>query len=120
MDAITPSQLVEMMMVRAATLDEAQKDFEACLQQEAYHEREYRKAKMQFWVEAPVSNVSEREAWVNGKSAEHRFLRDLAQGKSKAALEKIRNVRQQLSALQSAANAIKEEAAYERVGPPIG
>ena len=79
-------------------------------------EREYRRAKALAWVEAPAGTVPEREAWVNGHTAELRYARDLADGVRQAALEAVRSRRTQVSALQTLLNADREEAAFARTG----
>jgi hypothetical protein len=80
-------------------------------------EREYRRAKALAWVEAPAGTVPEREAWVNGHTAELRYARDLADGVRQAALEAVRSRRTQVSALQTLLNADREEMAFSRTGP---
>jgi hypothetical protein len=77
-------------------------------------EREYRRAKALAWVEAPAGTVPEREAWVNGHTAELRYARDLADGVRQAALEAVRSRRTQVSALQTLLNADREEMAFSR------
>ena len=79
-------------------------------------EREYRRAKALAWVEAPAGTVPEREAWVNGHTAELRYARDLADGVRQAALEAVRSRRTQVSALQTLLNADREEMAFSRTG----
>lgn len=120
LDFLTPTQVIEMMMNRAKALDEAQKELAESLRQEADAEHAYRLGKAKGWVMvSPEMNVAQREAWVNGETADLRHTRDIAVGRSKAWMEQVRNVRQQLSALQSAANSLKEEAAFSRVGPGL-
>ncbi len=86
-------------------------------------EREYRKDKALAWLQAPSGTVPEREAWVNGQTADQRFRRDLADGMRRAGMEAVHSRRQQISLLQSVANAYKAEAEFigraplEMVGP---
>lgn len=80
-------------------------------------EQAYRRLKAEAWVTAPEGTVPEREAWVNGKTADARFARDLAEGMRTAALEAVRSRRTQVSALQSLMAAHRAEAEFSRVGP---
>lgn len=80
-------------------------------------EHDYRKLKAKAWLEAPEGTVPEREAWVAGHTAEARRRRDLADHMRRAALEASRNRRQQISALQSVANAHRAEAEFAATGP---
>lgn len=77
-------------------------------------EAEYRHAKARAWLTAPQGTVPEREAWVNGETAELRERRDVADGLRQAALEAVRSRRAQLSALQSLLAAHREEAGMVR------
>lgn len=84
-------------------------------------ERSYRQAKATAWVEVlaalPKGTVPEREAWVNGATADARYRRDLAEGMRQAALESVRSRRGQISALQTMLNADRAEADFARTGP---
>jgi hypothetical protein len=80
-------------------------------------EAAYRKAKAQAWLAAPAGTVPEREAFVNGNTADQRQRRDLADGMRQAALEAVRSRRGQVSALQSLLNAQRAEAEFVRTGP---
>jgi hypothetical protein len=77
-------------------------------------EREYRRAKAQAWVTAPEGTVPQREAFVNGVTADLRYVRDLADGMRSAALEAVRSRRTQVSALQSLLAAHRAEAEFDR------
>lgn len=83
----------------------------------AQAENDYRKAKSVAWVEAPEGTVPEREAYVNGVTADARQRRDLAESLLRAGFEAVKSRRQQLSVLQTVVNADREEAAYTRTGP---
>ena len=77
-------------------------------------ERDYRLAKSQAWISAPAGTVPERQAWVEGQTADKRYARDLADGMRQAALEAVRSRRGQLSSLQTLLNAQQEEMKFER------
>lgn len=79
-------------------------------------ERDYRKMKSEAWLSAPAGTVPEREAWVDGSTADLRYRRDLADGLRSAALEAVRSRRTQVSALQSLLAAHREEAGLARFG----
>lgn len=80
-------------------------------------EKDYRHAKAQAWLVAPEGTVPEREAWVNGQTADLRYRRDLADGLRSAALEAVRSRRAQVSAKQSELAAYRAEAEFAMTGP---
>lgn len=116
---ITPTDMVAMMLRAIQDLDEAQNLLEVALHNEARKDKEYRDDKHMGWQRAEGRSVDERVAHVDFLCGESRLRRDLAVAESKSLLERVRNKRQSLSALQSAANSIKEEAAHSRVGPDL-
>lgn len=80
-------------------------------------EAAYREAKAKAWLEAPAGTVPEREAWVNGRTAQLRRERDLADGMRQTGLEAVRSRRAQISALQSVLARDRAEAEFARTGP---
>lgn len=83
-------------------------------------EAAYRRAKSIAWVDAPADMLAkEREAWVDAKTAEERQRRDIAEAMKQGGLEALRSRRGQLSAIQTFANAHREEAAFVRTGPAV-
>lgn len=80
-------------------------------------EHDYRRCKAAAWVSAPEGTVPEREAWVNGQTADQRHRRDLADGLRQAALEAVRSRRTQLSACQSLLAADRAETEFAARGP---
>lgn len=86
-------------------------------------EATYRRGKAQAWINAPRFHedvkvtAGEREAWVDGQTADLRHVRDVADGMRQAALEAVRSRRSQISALQSLLAGHREEAALARTGP---
>lgn len=86
-------------------------------------ERDYRKAKAELWVTTPRTRdgekvtVFDRQAQVDGASADLRMARDLAQDMRQAALEAVRSRRAMLSAVQSLLAAERAEAEFARTGP---
>lgn len=88
-------------------------------QEYAIAERDYRKAKAEAWVAAADFDglAAAREAHVNAQTADQRYLRDLADGARRVALEAVRARQAQMSALQSLMNAHRSEAELARTGP---
>lgn len=83
-------------------------------------EAAYRKAKAKAWVDAPDGMLAkEKEAWVDSTTADLRRTRDVAEAMKQAALEAVRSRRSQLSAVQTFANAHREEAGLARTGPGL-
>lgn len=82
-------------------------------------EETYRQDKAAAWlrVDREGTTAAEREAIVNGVTAEARKARDLAEGMRQAALEAVRSRRTQISALQSLLNADRAEAEISNYGP---
>jgi hypothetical protein len=105
---------------------EARKLFEDAL---AYHddkvvqaaksEATYRKARAKAWPQAPGRTGEAKKTWVDGETADLRCVRDIHAGHVKSALELLRQRKQELSFLQTQANASKEEASLARTGPEV-
>lgn len=113
----TVAELVTEMQRLSHLIDEGVKSLYAAATALAESEHTYRVAKAAAWHQAPAGTVPEREAWVNQRCADERLERDKAEGWRVAALESLRSRRTQLSALQTVANAYREDAAFSRVGP---
>lgn len=71
----------------------------------AQAENAYRKARASAWVRSradnPKATVAEREAWVDGETADLRMERDIADGMKRAAIEAIRARQEQLGLLRT-------------------
>lgn len=81
-------------------------------------EAAYRKGKAAAWLRAPEGMLAkEKEAWVDAETAQLRAERDVAEAMKQGGLEALRSRRGQLSAIQTFANAHREEAAFARTGP---
>lgn len=100
-------------------LDDALNYVSRQVKEAAQAENDYRHAKARAWVEAPAGTVPEREAWVNGVTADARQRRDLADGMRRAGMEAVHSRRVQISLLQSIANAYRAEAEMYRTGPEM-
>jgi len=103
----------------AQSLDEALATLCAQTHERVDAERDYRIAKARAWIQAPQGTVPEREAWVNGQTADLRHRRDLADGLARGAMEAVRYYRGRLSAWQTLTTATREEAALARTGPEV-
>lgn len=84
----------------------------------AQAEMVYRQAKAQMWLQESEGTAAFRAAQVDGKSADLRYARDLADGLRDSAREALRARRTELSALQSVLAAYKAESEMSRYGPP--
>lgn len=115
--SLTPTELVEMMLTASNDIDTCQKALEKALHAEARAHRHLIRAEARAWREVQGPNREHRQAMVNEQVQEERYTYEVCVAESKVALEGVRNERQKLSALQSAANSIKEEAALARTGP---
>jgi hypothetical protein len=114
---LTPVQMVNLMLKAGEAIETAQNELAEALPREADLHEVYIRAKAEAWRAVEGRSREEREAYVDdsARSARHDYERAVA--RSKAAMENVRNKRQKLSALQSAANSIKEEAALARTSP---
>lgn len=111
------TEYADEMRRLSTLLDKGLDALRAQAQEVAETEATYRKAVALAWIEAPEGTAAAKSAWVDGKCADLRYARDLADNMSRAALESVRSRRTQISALQSLLNAFKEEAAFSRTGP---
>lgn len=124
-DAPTVAEMYEEAMRLSALIDEGIAALGRVAREYAEAEAAYRRAKSEAWVECPsdeagakpaVWTAARREAWVNSETATMRERRDIAEGMKQAGLEAVRSRRAQLSAVQTFANAHREEAALARTG----
>ena len=77
----------------------------------------YRKAYAEAYLNAREGTVRERESRAELATNEQRVNAGIASGLERAYLEGVRNYRQQMSAVQTVANAIRAEAEFARTGP---
>jgi len=115
---MTPPELVEEMLRLSGLLDEANAGLRESARAEAEAERYYRKSRADAW-QGLDGTAKEREDLVNGMTSDLRHDRDRCQGDVRAAQEAVRNIRAQLSIMQSIAGLERELAAYGRVGPEL-
>lgn len=72
-------------------------------------ENAYRHERARAWMQVKAELAREREAYVDGITADLRLARDLAEGSRQAALEALRSRRAQLDALRSILSATRSE-----------
>lgn len=115
-----------MMLDKQMMLDQALQGYRENHHYEAACEREYREAKAEKWAECLTTfpdtkthTAGFREAWVNGQVAKLRQIRDHAVAESKASAEEVRNLRQELSSLQTAQRMMQEEMGFVQHGPDL-
>jgi len=89
------------------------------VEQYADAERDYRRAKAEAWLRAPQGTVPERDAWVQGQTADLRHRRDVAEGLKRAAFEAVQSRKAQLSAWQTEVGLFKEELTFAKYGPEM-
>ncbi len=104
----------------SAELEKTIPQLTECVRVSAETENKYRKAKSAAYVTARTMDelkfANERTAWVDAETADLRQARDIADGLKTAQIELIRNLRQQMSLLQTLANANKEDQSFHSQG----
>lgn len=113
---MTPAEMSQEGRRLSQLLDGALAFLKEQIKAAAEAERDYRKAKAEAWVQAPDGTAASKEAWVNGKTADLRYQRDIAAGMEKASHQAIRSRMAQISLLQSVANAHRADAHNDRFG----
>lgn len=122
------SEMFERAMHFSTLIDQGIAAMRELAESYAQAEADYRQAKSEAWVRCPNDDAgvkagerewtaARREAWVDAQCAGLRYKRDLAEAMKQSALEAVRSRRGQLSAVQTFANAEREEAAFARTGP---
>jgi hypothetical protein len=107
-DFITPAQLNSEMIRLSRDLDVAHQELVDQSHAWAKSEGKYRLAKANAYL-ASTGTVQARQAHVDKVTDSERIEAHLSDALRVAALERVRNVRAQLSALQSVANAVRSE-----------
>ena len=103
--------LIREMERLSRLLDKGVKALNDAAHEYAEAESDYRRAKSAAWFSAPDGDtVRAKEAHVDAVCEVERRRRLLAEGLRLAALEAVRSRRQQMSCLQTVANASKAEA----------
>lgn len=116
---MTPADLSGELIRLSRLLDEALRALRDRGRLLAERERDYRVERAKAWHTVTDGTAKQREDDVNAATANLRYARDVADHDRQAAQEAVRNYRQQISALQTIANALKEEVAMARTGPEV-
>lgn len=114
---MTPTEMGKELRRLIKLLDEGLEELAGAAYEVAEAEKDYRQAKGLSWVHHTEGIGAERQAVVDGETADLRYARDLAEGKRRAALESVRARQTQISALQTLASAHRAEAEFSRTGP---
>ena len=101
--------IVEEARRLSALIDSGIRTLAAAGEEVAHAEHAYREAKAKAWVMVSGALAKDREAQVDGSTADLRLARDLAESKRQACIEALRARRVQLSALQSILAATRSE-----------
>jgi len=108
MAADLPELVVEARRI-SGLIDSGVRALRESAQAVADAEHAYRRAKAEAWIVCRGDLAKEREAQVDGATADLRRTRDLAEAERQAALEALRSRRVQLSAIQSILAATRSE-----------
>lgn len=106
---ITPRELVEQMLTISKRLDASHDLLTAASADYADADAAWHKARSHAYLQAE-GTVAERTALQELATNTERRTMQLADGVRTAALESVRSLRAQLSALQSISNAVRSEA----------
>lgn len=112
-------ELNERLISAAEDVRKSLGELDRCAREYAGAEQRYRKAKALAYL-ASSGTVPEREAHAERAINDDRYERDLAEGLKVSALEAVRSHRGILSAIQTLANVLREEAAFDRTSPESG
>lgn len=113
---MSPVDLTAELLRLSALLDDSLRAMRDRGRLLAERERDYRLERAKAWLTTD-GTAKQREDAVNATTATHRYARDIADHDRQAAQEAVRNYRTQISALQTIANAAREELAMARTGP---
>lgn len=106
---ITPRELVDEMIRLSRELDSAHDRLVSKSEEWAQLENDYRLAKATAFLAATGRTVEEKKAHADQATSQQRVKAHAAEGLKVAALEKVRSLRAQLSALQSVSSSVRSE-----------
>lgn len=98
-------------------VDEGVRDLAEAAEAVAIAEFNYRKAKAEAWVKIEGGTVAQKQAKIDGLTANHRYARDRAENDKTVAVESLRSKRAQLSAVQTVITAYRAETQLAGFGP---
>jgi hypothetical protein len=111
-----PTELNEELIRLSRRLDTAQVELKRAALRQARKEHAYRKAKAEAYPQAE-GTVQAREATVDRVCERERLQAKIAGALRDAAMENVRNLRAQLSALQSVCASVRSEMELAGKGP---
>lgn len=113
---VTPNELNQELLRLSRRLDAAHADLVKAVREYAEREHAYRLARSSAFLTAE-GTIADKESKVDQSCGDLRKERDIAEGMKVSALELVRSLRSQLSALQTVSSSVKAEAELARVGP---
>ncbi len=113
---LTSTELQTEMVRLSRQLDKGVEYLTTAAQDFATADAAYKRVRAQAFLEADGA-MDMRSATADLAAAKERFDVKLADGMRQAALEAVRSRRQQISALQSLAGAMRAEAGFAMTGP---
>jgi hypothetical protein len=123
-DTISVAEAVAEIKRLSGEIAKANTDGRTFALQQAKAENVYRKEVADCWAEArlkgEIKTTTEMKPWVEGKTADKRQDRDVAQIMASSMLELERDLRQQLSAFQTTVNFAKSDMEFHRNGQTEG
>jgi hypothetical protein len=108
-EQVLPDDLTQELRRHSQRLETAQAQLKSAGLYYAKKESSYRKAKAVAQLSADGKTVDLRNAQVDLKCSEERLAAYFARAAKEAALENVRSIRAQLSALQSIAASVRSE-----------
>lgn len=115
MAELTPEEITAELLRLSRLLDERQEELVRFAREWAHAERDYRLARATAY-KSSSGTVAERQAAVDAATIDQMHRAHESDALRQAALEAVRNARAQLSAVQSIANAVREEMKLSMMG----
>lgn len=109
--------LLQLLMTKSCELDAALAEVHRCARNYAEKDRDYRRERAKVIVKSTGRNKDQREAEADLECWEDRFHAKLAEGLLDSAKEASHARRVQVTALQTAINAVRQEMAFAQTGP---
>lgn len=111
---LTVPQLIGMLHERDALLSEAHRELGRMIEDAVQKDSEYRRSKAVVILRSEQRNAQQREAETDLECWRLRAKAKIAEGLKDAQMELVKSRRTQVTAIQSALNAVREEASAVR------
>lgn len=111
---LTVPQLIDMLVERDKLVAEAHAELGRWIDRAANDDATYRREKAKAILTSDASNAQQREAEADLECWQLRARAKISESMKDSAMELIRSRRTQLTAVQTALNAVKEEASFAR------